>query len=266
MRKLNEQLVTSDDVLRYKKGVFNLLLTFTNFLDKNGINYVLYAGTLLGAVRHKGFIPWDDDVDLLIDYNGYEKLKSLKEKFKNDRYDIVFPLEKNSIAYPRAIKVYDNNVVIKECGNKCYSGLFIDVFFAMDFKCKPEKIVKYLAKYRFLTTAYSYKTRRTELKTSTTRFKRIIKIISFFMTASYIKRKIETYHLVRNKNNDFFVSSFGSPKIFKKTYFSDTVMLEFEGHMFRAPAEYDTFLTQSYGDYMTPPKQEDRNPIHMSSD
>lgn len=91
----------------------NILKSFKTFAQKNNIIYYLCGGTLLGAIRHKGFIPWDDDIDICIPRNSYNKLiKLVKENryIENTAYKFYLPLDDNYI-YPY-IKIVDTNTIV----------------------------------------------------------------------------------------------------------------------------------------------------------
>ena len=112
-----------------KKMLLDMLKYVDAICRKNDIQYSLIGGSLIGAIRHKGFIPWDDDVDIILDYKNYVKLMRILKEQKNDNYDILIP---GSKGYPlHILKLVNKHTSLEEAGlaNKIENyGLFLDIF------------------------------------------------------------------------------------------------------------------------------------------
>ncbi|MEY8675637.1 LicD family protein [Thomasclavelia cocleata] len=138
----------------------NILKAFKNFAQENNIIYYLCGGTLLGAICHKGFIPWDDDIDICIPRNSYDKLIELVKEdryIENTSYKFCLPLDDNYI-YPY-IKVVDTNTIVyeKDIKKEYCLGVWIDIFPLDEFpKTSPEikKVVKKHSNYKFFNKIY----------------------------------------------------------------------------------------------------------------
>lgn len=98
---MNKQLVvlTTSDLENMHKIQLNMLIEFDKICRRNNIKYILDAGTLLGAVRHKGFIPWDDDIDIILFRDEYNRLIEILEKLPQDKYELLS--SKNKKCYCR---------------------------------------------------------------------------------------------------------------------------------------------------------------------
>ena len=107
-----------------KKIELDILRAFRSFCEKNSLRYFLAYGTLLGAVRHGGFIPWDDDIDVAMPRTDYERF--LKE-FRDERYE-VYDLSKKGYFYPFAKLCDTTTVLIEEMSVKNSIGVYIDIF------------------------------------------------------------------------------------------------------------------------------------------
>ena len=253
--------ITDEDMSAYKKCVLNILIDFDKFLKNNGIRYSLDGGTLLGAIRHSGFIPWDDDIDIAMSREEFSKLLRVVDNFNSDIYEVVKPLDDSPIAVPRLIKIYDKRTCIKEYGEKYYTGAFIDVFSRIDVSSneRKERESNY---YRLLTSLLMFKNDRHESGTYKTKSGKIMKMLSVFFTKEMLKKRIQAQY-DKVCDSDLCFSSFGTNKYFKKSFMDEFIECKFEGRTFPIIKEYHEFLTSLYGDYMQLPPVDKRNPHHL---
>lgn len=251
-----------------KEIEFEILKMFDAFCKENNIKYYLSHGTLLGAIRYKKFIPWDDDVDLLIPREDYNRMLSL---FKdNERYQL-FAFEKNQkYRYPVA-KLCDMTTRKDEYDydNGVELGVDIDLFpldaWDDDLE-KAKKEVKYLRKNMFCLGL-------TKLKKpdSINPVKRFVKGIAMifcklFGSQHFIKKILKASHKEGQQGNNYLGCKawcvYGEKGIIPAEVFADTVEIEFEGEMFPAPAGWDIYLTCLYGDYLPEPPKEKQKTHH----
>lgn len=216
---------------------------FVKICEENNLEYILDFGTLLGAARHKGFIPWDDDVDLGMPREDYEKLLKIFDKYTNNGR---FSLE----TYKRGAfyKLKDNNhYILNEDGSK--SEIDIDIF-PLDYYDDVEK-VNFLNGYLELSKDRSSLWRKWK-----THFKREIhlKILSNSFFKKRFISKTKGPYIGRGVETGFKI------KLNPVEKFFPLIEIEFEDRKYKAPKDYDSFLTLLYGDYMTPP--ENPKPLH----
>jgi lipopolysaccharide cholinephosphotransferase len=251
-----------------KEIEFDILKMFDAFCKENNIKYYLSHGTLLGAIRYKKFIPWDDDVDLLIPREDYDRMISL---FKDtDRYKL-FAFEKDrNYRYPIA-KLCDMTTRKDEFdyNNGVELGVDIDLFpldtWDDDLE-KAKKEVKYI-KNNMMFLGLTKAKRVNEPSAIKRIIKNILKVFCKRIGSAYFIQNIHKACRKPGQEGKNYVGCkawcvYGEKGIIPAETFAETVELEFEGHMFPAPAGYDTYLTCLYGDYLPEPPKEKQKTHH----
>lgn len=236
-----------------------LLTEFDRVCRENGINYILFAGSALGAVRHGGFIPWDDDLDVALLREDYDRLMKLDSSLWKDEY---FLQREFSEHWPLSFsKLRKNNTTCLEKyhpkDNQIHQGIYIDVFpidnasdnaFIRKIQFYASRVV--IAKTKF---AQGYET-DSAVKKLAMFLCRMLPLKPFYNLAT-MKKQVKTENV-----HSFFGGSVNYHKgIFPRCWFTETVNMSFENIAeVSVPARYDEMLTKQYGDYMTIPKEEER--------
>lgn len=239
----------------------DILSAVDKFCSDNKINYSLAAGTLIGAVRHGGFIPWDDDIDIYMLRKDYDLFERLFPEYYKDNYKIWSFYRSDNCFIPFA-KVYDNRTIIKErCSKSKTPGVFIDIF-PVDEVPDEEKEWKQFNKKRLRKTHHIF---RLQLKTSSDySFKKNIGILlykSFFFFSSPKKLVPKFINYIKHNNGQGFqrvfensMGFYGGP--FEKSIFEEFIDIAFEDRKYKCFKNYHEYLSKAYGDYMTPPPPE----------
>lgn len=250
---------------RIKKIELEMLIKLASYLDSHNLYYVLNYGTLLGAIRHKGFIPWDDDIDIMMPREDYRKLLEL---YKNGNViegcELLFSQDDNEYYYPFA-KLCDTKTIAKMEDNVTQHGIWIDIFPVDKVPESRKDSLKLHRKIRFLLRV---------IIAMTTDFKHIkpnIKVPVKFLFSIYgniVGKKKITNILERNatkfcNTNSRYVcpivaqsNSLDGEMI--EADFLIPIKVEFEGYKFNAPSNYDAYLKNIYGDYMKLPPENKR--------
>ena len=254
-----------------KKIELNILTEFADFCEKNNLKYYLGYGTLLGAVRHKGFIPWDDDIDVLMprpDYNRFIELTGfnpIKENLETRLYKAC--LHPN--IYPFA-KLIDNSTIVFEKGKskKNISGLWIDIFPLDGYPEDKSKAYALFDKYQKLRKLQDLATTN-PFYINQSLIKKIIKTLILSPAAKlYGIKKIcakidllaQTFSYEDSKALADFTWGDNTEAYILKNELEPSVELEFEGRNFRVPGGWDAYLKRLYGNYQELPPEDQRIP------
>lgn len=245
-----------------KQIMLSILKEIDKVCKEHNINYWLDGGTLLGAIRHKGFIPWDDDIDIAMLREDFEKFKKVaKLKMKEDFYLEIFDLENIFKGMP--LKVRAKNTIYIEKWDKKNSkkkGIFIDVFPFDRFSLNKKELRKEL----FPKYLYQLKTMRFWIKGLT--IKNILKAIAIVILKlipnKYVIYLNKKYYLKSLKMKNNTLIGYGYGLTWRNVYnYKDIFPLkkaEFEKSDFPIPKNYDKVLKILYGDYMIIPSEKDR--------
>ncbi len=252
-----------------------ILLDILKYLDKvcrdNNIKYSLCGGSLIGAVREHGIIPWDDDIDVILTKSEYEKLIKTLKKVKNSKFKILTYKLNNTYYYPFA-KIVDNETILeeKDCKKIENYGIYIDIF---TYNNLPEnKILKkiHCSFIRFfmklIQSSYYINISKDKkfyylrkIKNKICNFighKRLLKIYTFicnFYNNKKSKECISNWPIYNMKN-----------EIQKKSDTIKYIDIDFNGINVMIFENYDNILKKTFGDYMELPPKEERKAKHDS--
>ena len=251
----------------------DMLVEFDRVCRKNNINYTIFCGTLLGAVRHKGFIPWDDDIDIGILREDYEAFKKVADQLDQS---ICFFQDHSTDkeyrwGYGKLRRTGTKFVRVGQSHLKNQTGVFIDIF-PLDDMPKTllgKWIVEYKA-WKIRKESYSIVGQYSDpSKRMRNWYKRLAKKDIEKTFKKFDKLTAKSSNDSPNEVRVLGYKSFGklySKNPLKKRYsmpkewFKEYTDYEFEGHKFRGIKNYDAFLKYMYGDYMTLPPENKRDP------
>ena len=254
-------LLDSDTLRKVQMKELEILLEVKRICEKHHIRYSLYGGTLLGAVRHKGFIPWDDDIDIAMLRKDYEKFLQVAPEEISDRYYVESSRSNPDYVYSFCKVKANDTVYMEECTSKLnvHQGIWIDIFPLDDIpEISYEVMDKRNIRWRRWQTAVDYNAGITTLTKVTSAI--YFKILGILFRHKLVYQ-IERIMKEANSECGRFVVHYGCDYGYRKTLFpmkdfQDLIELEFEGYRFFAVREYHKMLTQMYGDYMQLPPAE----------
>ncbi|MGN1300447.1 MAG: phosphorylcholine transferase LicD [Clostridia bacterium] len=238
----------------------DIMLDIDRVCRNNNLKYTIIGGTMIGAVRHKGFIPWDDDIDIAMPRGDYLKFIDLYEKNKNNQYSI-FEHSINSEYYYPLIKISDNRTALIEKNYKPINNLGVNLdVFPID-KVNSKRMKEKLRKLSFYHKGLS-KCFTNQEKVTPNKIKRIIKAIIFNKDINYYLKMIEN---IAQEDNDsecdlagVLVNATGEKDLFPIDFFDEFTNIEFENNKLMVINKYKEFLEHRFGDYMKIPPKEQR--------
>ena len=267
--------MSKDEFLTYRNILLNTFKDFLQFCQNNHLQYYAAFGTVLGAVRHQGFIPWDDDIDVYMPRKDYERFLQMKDKMHGSGYEIIDFEDKGYFIYMG--KFCNSNTTLIEKMGQQPIGVYIDVFpldYYDDNYSKP--LVKY-NKYYFniwLFYAHSIRTYSMDLFKNCMKrkdFKSLRTIIldtCFFRLFKYPTRYLIRKYFNRLRNTPQteyywrYSYNIGESNVMPIEWFGNGKEVDFEGIKIIIPQEEDLYLKSNYGDYMQLPPEEKRVPRH----
>lgn len=262
----------ASDIRKLQLIEMDIVKEVLQICDKYNIKYYMLGGTLLGAVRHKGFIPWDDDIDIGMPRPDYERFIEKAEEILRNPYELQSACKGNGHYY--YLRIVDKRVkLLRTVGmNDATINAWIDIF---PLDGVPENKIKRkwwnfcgtFAKNLFTCSEFSYLAGKEEKHRS------LIKRLTRWGCKNFnLEKIIKTEWVCRLldrilESNDYEVSTYvcnfcgywGEKEIFPKSIYDKSYMYPFEDIFLCGPSDYDFVLTQMYGDYMTPPPENDRN-------
>lgn len=255
---------TPEELRKWQMKLLEILVYFKEFCDKHNLRFFLSAGTCLGAVRHHGFIPWDDDLDVIMPRPDYDKLIELWEKEADTSKFVCSVSTKEKCArFPMATIrsvnttcIYDHSVNDDIC-----QGIKIDVEFLDGVP--NNKLHMYFNRICADVMAL-YRTQRVPMRFGTSFQKVVARLLLWLVPNQKLRWKIAKWCENRIKSVPFdgdckYVRYLGVHPYLKSAYM-DSVLMDFEGNKMPIPVDYDNHLKSLYGNYMEMPPVDKRIP------
>lgn len=251
------------------KGLqMDVLTAIDKFCTENGITYSLAGGTLLGAVRHKGYIPWDDDIDIYLYRDDYNKLINTFPEVYEGRYKIASLERDKEWERPYANAYDDKTILLEKSTEKKQIGVFIDIFPIdnvpddeiewRNYDNSRRRLQKFHA-LRFIR----YSKSRSFIKNTIVLLTRVF---TFFLSkrsvAIYLSKLAQKYNSIETKYVFSNAQGIFVKKRFLRKVFDHVIELPFEDRKFKGFADYEEYLRNAYGDYMKLPPVEKRVSHH----
>lgn len=270
--EVGNPLADQDNLHLIKQFELELLDEFLRICKKYDLQYFLAGGSCLGAVRHGGFIPWDDDIDIGMPREDYDRFCEVAASELDDRFTLQNYHTEPNCGFVFG-KIRRKNTIYSEKYSahlNMSQGVWIDLFPYDVLPDEENDQKKLYEKIEFWKNLYivrcGYKFPENGGSSRKVLY-RIAKIVSIFFSKSYLINKIDGLRRRFDEGNGCDVIPYGGAHSFeqerlKRATIEDYVPIEFEGRTCNILADYDTYLTDFYGDYMKLPPESERGGFH----
>lgn len=265
---MEQHILTENELKKLQKIELELLVEFDRICRKHNIPYSIDGGTLLGAVRHGGFIPWDDDADVIVNRAAYDKFLQVVDKELDTSRFYYQDLDRTDgyrWGYGKLRRKGTEFIRLNQEYMPYEQGIFLDVFVCDNV---PDNYI-----HRSIVNFHSYLYRKafySEVGVHNAQgLAQICYRVLSLIGEGKLKRKYKKYVAYRNKKKTNWVKCLTFPACnriygYKREWYEDTIDIKFEGVILKGCKKYDEYLSFLYGDYMQLPPVEKRK-VHPVS-
>ena len=265
-------MVEEHKLSKLQMAELDIFRSFLKICEKYKLQYYIWGGSMLGAVRHKGFIPWDDDIDVSMPRPDFEKfLKIAPSELPDHLYLSTYKLREDHITLVAQIFNKNKEFTLNNAAKIVKTGAWIDIL-VIDGAPKPglqRKIfgAKYMY-YRMMNQFAHFdeivnlNKERPWYEAAAIKFAQITKIEKFLNPVKIgdkFHKFLQTYPYETSEEVATFMGAAKMKEIIPKAWIGKDAKYEFEGIMVNGPEQYDIYLRNFYGDYMTPPPADKRD-------
>lgn len=272
--------LTTEELKEWKRIITDVLREFHEICHRNGLTYYAVGGTAIGAVRHKGIIPWDDDIDVAMPRPDFDRFVQICRTHDLGGYELVDASNTRgyNLSFPKFCN--RNTTLVERWDTPCVIGLFIDIFpldgapeDINETKVLVERIRKLRNRYEAISTRNTFTEYLSLLRDKKEWGRFVVKTLGFFfrkqMSRHFLKKIDEISRSVAYGSTSKVINyggAYGIRELFdKKILKGKTVGLPFENIVIDMMPDYDAYLRGVYGDYMQLPPEDKRIPHHLKA-
>lgn len=260
-----------------RKIQLSLLDTLDAVCREHGVRYSLYGGTLLGAMRHKGYIPWDDDIDVIMPRKDYEIFRENFSRWAHPEYVHLQDYRTNPHFYFPFIKLSDERTILQSARRFEHTiGIDLDIFPLDNMPCHVWTALPWLWVSHFLRKCQSMAIREAWVAKKTAWYEAPAKLLFRILTLGcgpipFCRMQDAWGRMFEHKptrwgGNVLWMGNlkgWGRKELVPAEFSADQTEIEFEGKHYLCVGNPHGYLTCIYGDYMTPPPEKDRTNVHL---
>lgn len=246
-----------------KEVQMNILDALVRFCNENNLRVSIASGTFIGAVRHKGYIPWDDDIDVFMLREDYVKLEQLLPEILDNRYKLesIYRNDKWHLSFAKLCDIRTTSVVERK--NVIPYGAFVDIFPVDAVPDNNKEFRKYMRRLGMMRLLLN-NTRKVTPNMGV--MKKVAVIVHHAIISLFPNKRLVLFREKYNQKynvkgfSSVYANSYGplQPNPFPKSFFDDIIYYDFENRKVPGFKEAHRFLTLQYGDYMTLPPENKR--------
>lgn len=244
-------------------ALLDIMKVFHNVCKSQNIGYYMLGGTLLGAIRHRGFIPWDDDIDVGLPRTDYERLLNISSSCWPKNITIKTPYNSTDLIFPYS-KIMDiNTTLVEDRLDGIIGGIYIDVF-PLDGMGNIREMLKFKYGYYYWKQGLLYNNQ--DYGEKRTIFRRIVQKYARLQNTMKLYNNVERFMKRESFYGSTFVGNYagrwGARELVKREIFGEPTLYDFEGYKFFGVQDADSYLKSIYGDYMQMPPIKERKSHH----
>lgn len=266
---MNKEQIEKDN---YLDILFKTFKEAIDFFEAHNLRWFTAFGTCLGTIRHRGIIPWDDDIDLLMPRKDYKELERLFNKESKKCYFVSLKDRNYPFAYG---KICDkNSTIIESKKSPMAFGVYIDIFPYDEYDLDEEKVIDLKLKAEQANIFYERSQNRITFKLlldNLTKWKwhtlisNLRDLLWYRLRAGYYRRQMNSIESLSVDHGIYVALLTGRSRkryVYKSTWFDSYLKLPYEDMTVRVPVGYDEYLKAIYGDYMKLPPEKERKTKH----
>lgn len=272
---MNQIVVEGELRKQWKECIIDVLRFFVDLCKKHNLRYFIAYGSAIGAIRHHGIIPWDDDIDVVMPRPDFERLKMICKTTDIGKYELIGPDNTPNYYMPFAKMCNKETTLLESEEYHCVIGLFIDVF-VYDGMSDDIGVARNYQKlyrkywYRYIVASSYYPWDKIKAKLKRGEIKDLIHYWLLSLNRNYfrkrfLKRVNDIVHAFDYDSCDTIIKyppGYGEKEIIPKTMIEESVEVPFENLQVSIQKEYDALLRRYFGDYMQFPPKEEQHSNH----
>ncbi len=268
--------LTEEQNTRWKSIITKVFEKYIEICKEYQLTYYCCGGTAIGAVRHNGFIPWDDDIDVFMPRPDYDRFIEIASTIDLGKYELVTPYIHNSYPLYFAKLCDKETTLMEEADTPCIYGLYIDIFpidgapdSYEDARRMERKFTKMKNKLEAISTHNTFMEYLALLLRPKEWGRFVRKTIGFSFRKQYRKSLLRQMHNIMYRYDydtsnivAVYCGSYGPKEVFPKAWLEGVHQFTYEGLTVNLPIGYDNYLRHYYGDYMQLPPESKRISHH----
>lgn len=270
--------LTQEELMEWKRIVTDVLREFHGICRENGLRYFACGGTAIGAIRHGGIIPWDDDIDVSMPRPDYDRFLELCRHRDMGNYEVVEPYTTGSYSLPFAKMCSRKTTLIEKTDTPCVIGVYIDIFpldgtssDVEEAACMKRRYTRLQNKLEAISTRNTFAEHMALLLQPHEWGRFAVKTCGYFfrkrmrqMLLGKLDAIARRYSYETADNLIVYSGSYGSREVISRVFCKgEDIELPFEDITIMMPSGYETYLTRIYGDYMQLPPEDKRVSHHF---